>query len=217
MLKRCTKCGEDKTVDSFHAHPASKDGRAPRCKSCVSAYQQELRLRRKNSPRPDIRDVKKICATCKRSLPGSLFNFKSDSASGLDFECKECHSVRARVYREGNKEAIKARDKSWRDRQDKHELVAKASAWYQNNKARHREVAKKYALEHREELLATRRENWRWKASVLDDAYVRLLLARGEMPERIIPQSLVEAKRVQLQIERLLKRKEKTRWKALLT
>ena len=46
MLKRCTKCGEEKTLDSFPKEPRSSDGVAARCKVCTSDYQREWRERK---------------------------------------------------------------------------------------------------------------------------------------------------------------------------
>ena len=33
-MKKCTKCKIKKSLEEFHKHPISKDGRKPRCKSC---------------------------------------------------------------------------------------------------------------------------------------------------------------------------------------
>lgn len=55
-MKRCKSCGEDKEITDFSLHPASKDGRNPRCKACknreASAYyqanQEEITRKRKS-------------------------------------------------------------------------------------------------------------------------------------------------------------------------
>ena len=40
-LKRCTKCGETKSLGMFPFSKQSKDGHKPHCKACNSAYQRE--------------------------------------------------------------------------------------------------------------------------------------------------------------------------------
>lgn len=46
MLKRCTKCGEDKPIDSFPKERRSPDGVASQCKTCKSDYNREWRERK---------------------------------------------------------------------------------------------------------------------------------------------------------------------------
>jgi hypothetical protein len=40
-LKRCTKCGEEKSRAEFSRDRSRKDGRAPSCKACVRRWHQE--------------------------------------------------------------------------------------------------------------------------------------------------------------------------------
>jgi 5-methylcytosine-specific restriction endonuclease McrA len=56
--KRCTKCGEEKTLGSFGGHPMSKHGVRPECKICKAAYDmarrsQRLRLEGENFRKAD--------------------------------------------------------------------------------------------------------------------------------------------------------------------
>lgn len=46
--KRCSKCGEEKALDEFYRHKASKDGRRPDCKTC-SAKRHKTRYDAKRS------------------------------------------------------------------------------------------------------------------------------------------------------------------------
>jgi len=46
MTKRCTKCGEEKPLDSFPRERRSSDGVTARCKECTSNYQREWREQR---------------------------------------------------------------------------------------------------------------------------------------------------------------------------
>ena len=49
--KRCSKCGETKTVDQFYRNRTHKDGLDSRCRSCVSSYWSMLR--RSDTPAGD--------------------------------------------------------------------------------------------------------------------------------------------------------------------
>lgn len=40
MIKTCTKCGFEKTLDKFNKHPNTKDGLDNRCKECVKEYKR---------------------------------------------------------------------------------------------------------------------------------------------------------------------------------
>jgi len=43
MIKRCTKCGEDKELDQFSTERRSSDGVTAQCKSCKSQYNKNWR------------------------------------------------------------------------------------------------------------------------------------------------------------------------------
>jgi hypothetical protein len=49
--KRCAACQQVKTLDSFHRDAKSADGRRPRCKSCVKAYDDSLQDERNRRAR----------------------------------------------------------------------------------------------------------------------------------------------------------------------
>ena len=44
VTKRCTKCGEVKSLEEFHRRSDAQDGRHARCRDCASAYNRELYL-----------------------------------------------------------------------------------------------------------------------------------------------------------------------------
>lgn len=49
MTKRCTKCGEEKPLSSFHKERRSSDGVTARCKSCTSNYGKSWRQSKGNA------------------------------------------------------------------------------------------------------------------------------------------------------------------------
>jgi hypothetical protein len=46
VAKRCSKCGESKSLSDFHRAPNTKDGRTARCKTCRSEDSAVYRKRR---------------------------------------------------------------------------------------------------------------------------------------------------------------------------
>ena len=148
--------------------------------------------------------------------------------------CKECTRARVRAYKKANPgrvadskrlsyqkniEKCKARSKSnyWSD-PEKHRAASKA--WRKANPEKARENRRKqkkypagisatarYREKHRDRLLKRERYRMRAGARELSDAYVAATICAHGSPLRAacIPPALVEAKRVHLQIHRLLR------------
>lgn len=51
MTKVCGSCKKEKSIESFHRHSKSSDGRNPRCSICIN-NQQKI-LRKKNKEKAD--------------------------------------------------------------------------------------------------------------------------------------------------------------------
>lgn len=43
LIKKCSMCGEEKSLDCFRANSRSKDGKRPECKTCKSNIEKEYR------------------------------------------------------------------------------------------------------------------------------------------------------------------------------
>jgi hypothetical protein len=44
-MKKCIRCGENKSLDDFHMHAKTKDKRVPKCKPCTAAYARDWNIR----------------------------------------------------------------------------------------------------------------------------------------------------------------------------
>ena len=127
MEKKCSKCGEVKSVTEFYKETASPDGLKRWCKTCVKAYntenQEKIAIQRKI-----YRDAHKDEITAHQ-----------------------------RIYREEHREEIAAYQRVYKEmyyREHREELVAKQKVY---NKERCEEIAtckKMYYKEHREEIAA---------------------------------------------------------------
>ncbi len=108
-FKVCSKCSQEKPLESFYMHRWSRDGRKSRCKPCEN---EDIRLRRANRPRPapQVPELK-VCSVCgtEKPLHPDYFTRKRAAKSGLQARCKECD----RKYVEQNRERIRARNADW--------------------------------------------------------------------------------------------------------
>lgn len=77
MLKRCTKCQVERSLDDFYRDKSKSDGRTPRCKTCLHTKIGHAHLRK-----PD-----KLCNACKVRKPRDAF-WSSDN------KCKSCKRER---------------------------------------------------------------------------------------------------------------------------
>ena len=82
-MKTCTKCGVEKTLDSFNKQKASKDGLQYKCKDCTKAYYEENK---------------------EKILAGSKVYCEDN---------KEQRAERSRVWRAANPERSAAHVKAW--------------------------------------------------------------------------------------------------------
>ena len=73
MIKKCTRCGEEKGLDQFGRNKASTDGRAWKCLQCVSV-------------------VKKRCTRCGEKKSLDEFHRNKASKDGRKSRCCQCTS-----------------------------------------------------------------------------------------------------------------------------
>lgn len=85
-MRSCTRCGVEKPLESFSAHPKGKHGKQPRCKSCCT----ELSLARYYAD-PEAARVKRkahYARTAERSRAYSLAWYQANKAQALK-SCKD--------------------------------------------------------------------------------------------------------------------------------
>lgn len=104
-IKKCSKCGQIKTLDNFPKRPERKIGVRPECKDCFNAKKRENR--KKLNPKNIIEDGYKQCSKCKDIK--EVFNFGKDSntVDKLKRYCKNCRK------NESDKAKDKKRKREW--------------------------------------------------------------------------------------------------------
>lgn len=182
----CPKCGKNKHRSHFHSASTNMDGLSTYCKPC------------RTEQRTKIQDVKK-CIKC-----GMEFLPKRDDAL---YCSKRCNVM------------------DWWDNLTEEEKINKAKEYhsndYKNHKKKRLSAAKKWANENKDIVSKIRRKNY-WKnprksrisnlekqkmyAKELKDCYVKNKLAREfNYKQKDVPSELIEIKRMQIKVKRLLK------------
>jgi len=182
--KKCGKCGVVKALSDFYG------GISP-CKACQALYAKAY-----YAEKHAVVAVRRTCTRCWRTKLVDAFG-KSLTA------CKACSNVYQVEYREKNRERRRVEGNE-RYKTHGHKRRAYAAEYRQKNRdelnARQREYAKQQDRVERD------RELRQAYAEKLTDAYVRRAITKGTLikPEQV-PQAMIEAKRVQLQITRRIK------------
>lgn len=83
-MKKCFKCGAEKSSELFGTNTNTKDGLQGWCKECMAAYHKEWR------PKYSKTVERKLCYQCKLVLPPESFSKNSRAADGLQTMCKHC-------------------------------------------------------------------------------------------------------------------------------
>ena len=97
VLKKCSKCGELKSLSEFNKDSRTKDGYRNNCKACKQkfdgSYREIKRLHRVNNPiNYDINpsSIMKKCSKCGKLKPLTEFNKDSKNKDGYRSDCKAC-------------------------------------------------------------------------------------------------------------------------------
>lgn len=134
-MKRCRKCGEVKTRDSFSRNHCNKDGMQDRCKECARAYREANRDRIKESNkayRESRRDELK-------QKSKSYYDSNRDSLTG---QKREYYERNRESIREKQREYYKSNREHYRDRN---------KSYSENNRDRITAQRRAYRESHREE------------------------------------------------------------------
>lgn len=92
-LKKCSKCSETKTIDSFGKDKNRKDGRFPQCRDCRRTPEHAKKLQ---SARENMKRGLKSCSKCKKIKPLKAFHKDPQKATGYASSCADCHRERRR-------------------------------------------------------------------------------------------------------------------------
>lgn len=166
----------------------------------------------------------KTCSKCKVEKPTTEYRKKRENRDGMASYCKSCAknsharyqsenpgkcAAASAKYKKNNSQKIASRRGNYYAENPK-KLIEK-NAKYRNNNREKMAVASANWLSANPEKVAVRYARYGKAArESLSDSYIRRLICQYEkIPRTLIPQSLVELKRAQIQIANFLKEQAK--------
>lgn len=155
----------------------------------------------------------KVCSKCGHEKPLDAYPFDKRNRDGRWGSCKGCAAAALKAWKSTNAERVKeqAKERAARYRAEKPDLVrARQQRWRDTHPERARDVSRDWWRRNRDSANDRSKEAYRKRAEALTNSYVKhVLLANHWIKNVDVPHSLIEAKRVQLQIKRLIKEKMK--------
>lgn len=146
MVKVCSKCKVEKTIENFNKDKSSKDGYFCWCKQCVSENGKS-----RNFP---VGVEEKKCPQCGVLKESNCFNKNKRNKSGLSSLCRECESNN---YQRDRDKIIPKQAEYNRRNPEVHKKAA--TKYYQNNTELVKARSATHYSENREEILDAQRGN----------------------------------------------------------
>lgn len=158
MRKKCTKCGEVKSLDLFGNSSRSKDGRRSSCKACRKLdYIKNIDKIKEKAKVYRSFNKKNISIQNKRYREKNKDKIK-DSLSRYYKENKESILINAKKRYEKNKEEIKIYQKKYRRDNDK-KLSLYKKDWAEKNREFMKEWKARYYIDNLESIKRYKAEN----------------------------------------------------------
>ena len=153
--------------------------------------------------------VMKTCSGCKVDRPVAEFSKDKRCSSGFGGCCKICSNARSAEFRKNNPEKHASRQRAWRHA-NREKAASISKKWEKSNRTKISAARAKWRKENSEVVAAaTDRARKIAKATLSDGHIKKLLCDNNGIPHKQIPQSLVELKRIQIQISNFLKEQSK--------
>ena len=151
-MKRCSKCGEVKSVEDFGKAKTAKDGLSSQCKECQKEYGKKYR---ENNKEHCAEYNKKYYEENKEKCNESMKKYREEN--------KEYCVEKAKKYYEENKEHCDENSKKYYEENKEH-CAERGKKYRENNKEKCVEYTKKYYEENKEQIF--KREKQRKKTDV---------------------------------------------------
>jgi hypothetical protein len=161
MEKKCTKCGEVKSLDEFSNAKKGKHGKAWKCKSCNKEYRLQNIERIKESQKLyHVNNKEEICERVKKWRKKNIDKRKTWE---LQYKIKNKEKINQynKEYYENNKEKIIKKSKEYANKNIK-KLEKYRKEYYENNKEKISKKSKEYNKLNKEKT-AKRCKEWNIK------------------------------------------------------
>ena len=196
MNKKCSVCKRIKSSDKFHRNRCQKDGFCHYCKNCAkTAYAKS----RKISNAKWYTDNKARISERSKELYWENVDEQRIKSRKYYQKTKEIQNKRSKQYYRENRDKILEKSKI-------HQKVYRAK-----NKKRLNERDKQYYSGNKNTILLRQKVNQKINREKLADTYVKSQIAANSILKfSDIPDDLVEAKRQQIQLKRIIIKGENT-------
>ena len=223
--KQCSKCLTFKPLDMFYKRKKNKDGYRHRCIGChkqyrkdnkdkISKRQKEYRLKNKDKIKEYRAEyyLENKDEIRRRNDKWALENKDKLRESRRKWERNNRDKIRehGREYRLKNYELLKDYNKEYRLK-NRDRLAENLKEYYFKNKDIYREKGAKYYSENKAVILKKGKIYYKKQSENLTDNYISQLLTKeSNLSREDIPQWLIEAKRQQIKLQRII-RKDNTK------
>jgi hypothetical protein len=201
-MKTCKTCGEEKPIEEFVKSKNTKDGRLNKCKLCDNLVRKEQYYANHEYRKQKDKEYRE-----KNKEKVKLWSHKYKEKN------REKIRIADREWRKNNPELSRERSRRWRKlhgkehyQENKQMFIANAVRWQKENKERYIKRVKEWKMKNYNAWLQNERERHKTKVENLTDDYVvKLLKGKGKLLMKDIPKELIEAKRLQILIQREIK------------
>ena len=153
--------------------------------------------------------MKKICSKCKEEKSVDMFYKNKSRKGGFHYECKPCDNIRKRVYVNKNRDKVNKRRRDfWKDNPEKYKkYLEKGKIYIENNKEKEIKRHHKYYKKNKDKEL---NRGKKYRDELADNYVIRCMLQNNKtLKAEDIPKWLIEAKRQEMKLKRILKKGDK--------
>jgi len=168
----------------------------------------------------------KQCSRCKETKPKSEFGKNKSKSDGLHSYCNICNVEYSKKYRENNRDAVLERNKKYREN-NREQIVESLKKYRENNREKIAERNKKYYENNREPIVESFKKYYennrepiiergkKYRENNREQIIERGKKCRAELLDSYVktklkikhpPKELIEFKRDQLKLDRLIKK-----------
>lgn len=203
--KTCKTCGEEKPIEEFVKSKNTKDGCLNKCKLCNNLIRKEQYYANHEYTKQKNKEYRE-----KNKEKLNLCNRRYKEKN------REKLRLAEREWRKNNPELSRERSRRYREAhpnykkeyyaKNKSKLIKKVIEWQKENKERYIKRVKEWKMKNYNAWLQNERERHKTKVENLTDDYVvKLLKGKGKLLVKDVPKELIEAKRLQILIQREIK------------
>jgi len=201
-MKTCKTCGEEKPIEEFVKSKNTKDGRLNKCKLCDNLIRKEQYYANHEYRKQKDKEYRE-----KNKEKVKLWSHKYKEKN------REKIRIADREWRKNNPELSRERSRRWRKlhgkehyQKNKQMFVANVVRWQKENKERYNKRTREWRIKNYAKCIEKERLSRKKTRLKLTDGYVaRLLRGKGKLLVKDVPKELIEAKRLQILIQREIK------------